>query len=355
MHTNKRSKSRRTLLIIGALIALALGYFLYTSSRYQYFISTPVNPSNPIDTAFLIKRGESVVTIAKNLHDKDLILDEDAFKNYTRQNSIDDKIIAGRFMLNQSLTIPQIAEKITNTKNGEVSLTVPEGMTIRGIDERLVGLSVIQPGEFIQATKDFNNYKKFPFLSADEQKIRALPHPLEGYLFPDTYFIDAGHFNAQDLIDLMLKNFQKKLPAGALALITKKDDGKNGRSLYDVITMASMVEKEVRTDGDRALVAGVLWKRNDNHWFIGADATLLYLKDDRTIDAADLSEASPYNTRNKQGLPPGPISNPGLKSIEAALQPADSAYFYYLTKPGTGEVVYARTNDEQNANKAKYL
>jgi UPF0755 protein len=119
--------------------------------------------------------------------------------------------------------------------------------------------------------------------------------------------------------------------------------------------MASMVEKEVRTAKDLPIVAGILWKRLDSNWFIGADASLLYLKDDRSIDFKDLQQDSPYNLRNHQGLPPGPIDNPGLKSIMAAMYPEESPYYYYLTKPGTGEVVYAITNDEHNANKAKYL
>jgi UPF0755 protein len=119
--------------------------------------------------------------------------------------------------------------------------------------------------------------------------------------------------------------------------------------------MASIVEKEVNTATDRPIVAGILWKRLDSHWQLGADATLLYLKNDNTINYQDLQENSPYNTRKNQGLPPGPICNPGLKSIEAALNPQSSAYFYYLTDPASGSVVYAATNDEQNANKAKYL
>ncbi len=335
-------------LVIGAVVILAVGYFWYTSSRYQYFISTPVNPNNAIDTAFLIKKGDSIATIATNLHDKDLILDEDAFKNYAKQSGYDRKIIAGKFLLNQALTIPQIAEKIINPDQGELTLTIPEGTTIEGIDERLAGLGAIQAGEFVQAVKDFDNYAKYPFL--DQQKMKQLPHPLEGYLFPDTYYIDLTHYNNKDMIDLMLKDFQKRLPDNADELAQQQ-----GHTLYDVITMASIIEKEVSTDTDRPIVSGILWKRLDNHWLLGADATLLYLKNDNTIDYQDLQTDSPYNTRKNQGLPPGPIDNPGLKAITAALEPQDSPYFYYLTKPDTGEMVYAKTNDEQNANKAKYL
>lgn len=353
----KRRNPKLTILIIGAVAVLALGYFWYTQSRYQYFISTPVTPGNTIDTSFVIKKGDTVTNIAQKLHDKDLILDEDAFKTFAKQNGFDRKIIAGKFMLNQSMTIPQINEKITNPNQGELTLTIPEGMTIRGIDEKLVGLGAIQPGEFIQATKDFSNYAKYPFL--DEKKLRQLPHPLEGYLFPDTYFIDVTHYNSQDLIDLMLKDFQNKIPKELIdnkgANLTGTSGEKKFVSLYDIITMASILEKEVSTNKDRTTVAGILWKRLEENWFLGADATLLYLKNDRSIDAKDLSEDSPYNLRNHHGLPPGPISNPGAANIEAAANPETSPYYFYLTKPETGEVVYARTNDEHNANKARYL
>ena len=129
----------------------------------------------------------------------------------------------------------------------------------------------------------------------------------------------------------------------------------SNRPVYEVVNMASIVEKEVKTEKDLPIVAGILFKRLDENWFIGADATLLYLKNDRTITNADLSANSPYNTRNHLGLPPGPIGNPGLATLKAAAFPEASPYYYYLTKPGTGEVVYAKTNDEHNLNKASYL
>jgi UPF0755 protein len=347
-HRQRSPKKSRKLLKIFLGILIVAGLIAwYQYSKYRYNIETPVDPTNTTDTAVIIKTGENLNSIADKLIQKDLVLDGESFKTYVKWNDFDRKIIAGRFVLNKGMNVQQIVGKITDVKQGEASLTIPEGSTIKDIDQKLVNTGLIQAGEFIQATKNFQNYKKYSFL--DEAKIKALPYPLEGYLFPDTYFLDGGHFNNEDLIDLMLKNFQKKLPEEML------NPSGTSRSLYDVITMASMVEKEVRTDKDLPVVAGILWKRLDDHWQLGADATLLYLKNDRTIGQTELQADSPYNTRRVLGLPPGPISNPGLKSILAALHPQESAYFYYLTKPETGEVVYAKTNDEQNVNKAKYL
>jgi UPF0755 protein len=342
-----RHKKNGAALLIPAFLAVmaVIGWFWYSNSRYEYFIKTPVDPTDDAKISLTIKKGESPAIVAKNLKEKDLILDEDAFKSFLRSSDIDRKIVAGRFMLDKTQTIPEISGVITDSKQSEFIITVPEGSTVTDIDKKLVELDVIKSGDFILAVKDFSDYDKYPFL--DKEKSSKLVHPLEGYLFPDTYYLDPQNFYSEDLIQMMLNNFKKKLGDE----LTKE----HSRSLFEVITMASILEKEVRTSGDLPKVSGILWKRLDNGWMLGADATLLYLKEDRSIDYKDLQEENPYNTRNKTGLPPGPINNPGLKSIMAALNPEDSPYFFYLTKPDTGEVVYAVTNDEHNANKRKYL
>jgi UPF0755 protein len=343
---HKRNKNGKWIAVTAlAVLAICGIYFYQQNQRYEYFLKTPVDPSDNAKISFIVHKGDSVPEIATSLIGKDLLIDENAFKTYLKKQDMDRKIVAGRFYLKKSQTIPEIAATITDSKQSEMSLTVKEGETVADIDKDLADMEVITPGTFIQAVKDFDSYGKYPFLSAEKQK--KLTHPLEGFLFPDTYFINPQHFASEDLIQLMLNNFKKRLGNE----ITNTGD----RTLFDTIIMASIVEKEVRTSKDIPIVAGILWKRLDDKWMIGADSTLLYLKEDNTIDYKDLQKDSPYNTRNHTGLPPGPICNPGLKSIQAALHPATSPYFYYLTKPDTGEVVYAVTNDEHNANKQKYL
>ena len=339
---------KKILLFLFLAIAGAIFYTVYNGARYRYFLQTPVRPGNITNVSFSIRKGETSTVVAKNLFEKNLILDENALKTYVKNKNLDRKIVAGRFMLSQNMVIPEIVQKITDPKQGDVIFTVTEGMTIRDIDQKLVSYGLNQPNEFIQAVKKFNNYNKYSFI--DEEKSRSLLYPLEGFLFPDTYFIDPGHFNNENLIDLILKNFQKKLPAQLLG--NKKQEIQD---LFNTIIVASIVEKEVKTAKDRPIVAGILWKRLKNNWLLGADATLLYLKDSSQIGKTELQEDTPYNTRKNAGLPPGPISNPGIASINAALKPEASPYFYYLTKPKTGEVVYAKTNEEHNENKRKYL
>ncbi len=341
-------KFRNIILFFVLLIAGAVLYTAYNGARYRYFLQTPVRPGNITNVFFIIKKGDTPNVVAKNLFEKNFILNENTFKTYIRDKNLDRKIVAGRFLLNQNMVIPEIVQKITDPKQGEIIFTVTEGMTVRDIDQKLLSAGLNQPGEFIQAVKDFNNYGKYLFI--DEKKSRSLPYPLEGFLFPDTYFLDSGHFKNENLIDLMLKNFQKKTPKQFL-----ENEKQAAQSLFDIIIVASIVEKEVKTAKDRPIVAGILWKRLKNGWQLGADATLLYLKNKSQIGTTELQEDSPYNTRKNTGLPPGPISNPGIASINAALKPESSPYFYYLTRPQTGEVVYAKTNEEHNWNKAKYL
>ena len=128
----------------------------------------------------------------------------------------------------------------------------------------------------------------------------------------------------------------------------------SGRSLYDTVIVASMVEKEVRTAEDLPIVAGIMWKRLDAEWALGIDATLLYVDADGTLSSEDLTAENPYNTRINKGLPPGAIGNPGLASLQAALYAKDSDYWFYLTD-SDGAVHYAVTNEEHEANKAQYI
>jgi len=341
----KGTKKTWILLAVGLIIIIGAAFFWYRSNRYNYLISTPVDPLDDTKISISIKKGDGITDVASTLKAKDLILDEDAFREYLRSNGLDRQIVAGRFMLDKTQTIADIAKTVTDSKQSEYILTIPEGSTVKDIDDKLVEMDVIKSGDFIKAVKGFSDYEKYPFI--DKAKAKNLEYPLEGYLFPDTYFIDPQNFYSENLIQLMQNNFSAKLGDN----LTKKHD----RSLSDIIIMASIVEKEVRTDKDRPIVAGILWKRLDSNWMLGADATLLYLKNDKNIDQNDLQTDSPYNTRNRTGLPPGPICNPGLKSILAAVNPEDSQYFFYLTDPENGEVIYAVTNDQQNANKLKYL
>ena len=343
----KRGLNSGKVAIFVVAIGLATGgYLIYDNQRYNYLINTPVDISDHNQISLQIKKGESISEITKDLKQKSLILDDNALSKYLKNNGLDKKIVTGRFYLEKSQTIIEIAQELTNEQKSQAVVTIPEGSRIVDIDKKLTSLNLIKDGEFTKAVKSFDNYQKYKYVKKENNS--SLIYPLEGYLFPDTYFVDRNNFKPEDLISMMLNNFEKKY-AQALT------NANTQRTTKDIVIMASIIEKEVRTSKDIPIVAGILWKRLDQNWQIGADATLLYLSDDRELDYKDLKENSPYNTRKNTGLPPGPICNPGIKAIEAAMSPKDSPYYYYLTTLDTGEVIYAKTNEEHNQNKAKYL
>lgn len=342
----KRNKPWRKLkLTVLALVVLCgLSYYKYRSDIYE-----AIDESDLSHISFQITKGQTVKEIGSSLEEAGLIDSSTSFYLYTKFHNLGEKIIAGRFVLNKSLNVPEILVTISDPAQAEFVITVQEGLGIKDIDQKLVELGLTQAGDFKKAVKTFNGWEYYPNL-LDDTSLSKLDLPIEGYLYPDTYFLDPETFEAQDLIYLTLDNFENKW----------NEIDKNGSTLekyspHEIITMASIIEREVRADDDRAMVSGILWKRLENDWTIGADATLLYITDDQEISSSDLELDSPYNTRKFKGLPPGPISNPSTSSIKAALFPTDTPYWFYLTTLDTGEVIYASSNEEHNINKEKYL
>jgi UPF0755 protein len=341
---SKRSPHSTLLKIVGALVILTLiiaGYFYF---RYDYLIKTPVLANDQQEILFNIKKGDTSKTIADRLIEENLILDADAFKMYARLNNLDKEIKTGRFGLTKGQNTIEILAKITSNQQKELIVTIPEGFDIRQIDQLLAEQGIITAGEFTSATQAFTNYEKYPFL--DKEKLIGLKYPLEGYLFPDTYYISATDFHPDQLISIMLKTFQNK----ALPFLEE-----SSRSIADTVNVAAMVEEEANKDKDRPIIAGIIWKRLDEGWLLGIDATLLYESDNREITYQDLQEDHPYNSRKNPGLPPGPITNPGLESLKAAAAPEGSPYYYYLTSSQSGEMIYAETDAQHNQNKRQHL
>lgn len=287
---------------------------------------------------FAVENGETVRSIGKRLEMEGFIISDTIFYLYVRLNDMGESIKAGKFLLNKTQTMPEILETLTGTATGEIVFTIPEGWTIKDIQQALTEKGLDQDNTFTACAKTPQNCG-----------IVSDTASLEGYLFPDTYFLAPINFDVPSFIELLRTTFDSKVRTAFAEQIATAS-----HTFTDVIIMASIIEKEVRTDADRAIVAGILWKRLENGWPIGADATLLYNDADGIIDAVDLEKDDAYNTRNHLGLPPTPIANPGIKAIEAALTPQESPYWFYLTD-AEGTVHYATTNEQHNENKAKYL
>lgn len=326
---------------IAAIAVLVFGIWHFADPLWRSNINEAVDKNSTEKVVFSIEKGESAKSIAANLNDEDLLVDYRSFLRTVESEGLDNKLRYGKFVLSPSMTTREIVTILTTKGTGELALTVKEGATIDEIDAQLTELDLIQSGEFRLCS--FNCKFAYEFLGNDNS--------LEGFLFPDTYFLDSANFSVETLINQMLTNFDSKF--------TEEMEADLGnRTIRDVIKVASMLEKEVNYSthpDDTDLVSGIIWKRLDNDWTLGIDATLLYINPDGELTASDLASQSPYNSRIHKGLPPTAVDNPGIATIIGALYPETSTYWFYLTDPETGNTIFATTNEEHEVNKAEYL
>ncbi len=247
----------------------------------------------------------------------------------------------------------------------EDTIRILEGWTSRDIGQYFEREGRYQSEEFLEVAGfpqvDYRKNKEMPAISDFSVEYSFLEdkpkyYGLEGYLFPDTYRIYASS-SVTEVIEKMLANFDKKLTPKM-----RKDIEAQGRTIYDIVTLASLVEKEAPLNNqtgdnrDARIVAGIFLNRLSVGQALQSDATLSYIYNDNKAahSGAELDIDSPYNTYKYRGLPPGPICNPGILAIEAAIYPIDTDYSYFLTTKD-GDIVYAKTYDEHLRNKYKYL
>ena len=308
-----------------------------------------------------ISEGMSVGSIAHLLEAEGIIRSSVAFHLFVRLHGVGKSLQAGSFVLGPSMKTAEVVEVLRTGKAKEIAVTIPEGFTLKDIDALLVKKDLMEPGALLDCVQrcDFSSFTFLPLGSAPafakatagKQGIAPRGGVLEGYPFPDTYYIEPANFVPKFFLERMLGEFRKKVLDGL-----KDDIKRSGRSLHEIVTMASLIEEEAKNGGERPVIAGILWKRFDANTGLGVDAAIRYIlgKSTGALNASDLATKSPYNLRKFRGLPPGPIASPGLMSIEAALRPKVSEYWYYLHGKD-GKVHYAVTNEEHNVNKAKYL
>jgi UPF0755 protein len=248
------------------------------------------------------------------------------------------------------MNIPQIAEKLFRGDVIKEKITIIEGWNLKDISSYFEGRGVFQAKDVWQATaQDFSD--EFNFLKDKPENLG-----LEGYLFPDTYEIRKNE-SLENIVKRMLSNFDRKLTSDLKEEIKRQE-----KSIFEIVTMASILEKEVRTVEDKKIVSGIFWKKINRGEPLYSCATIAYIlgRENWTFDemrreiALGKDVDSPYNTYKYPGLPLGPISNPGLESIKAAIYPEDSDYWYYLSTP-EGETIFSKTLEEHNIAKAKYF
>ncbi len=316
---------KKILIVLGLLVAFSLLTFVWWQNGLR-----AANPQDKTPKIFIIKKGEGVREISNNLKTNGLIKDPIVFFLYTRMQGIDKQIQAGDFRLNPSMTMTEVASNLTHGML-DVWVTIPEGFRADEIADML--------------KTSIPSYK-------DSWKSQLEIN--EGYLFPDTYLIPRDA-DVDLVLNLFRNNFEKKYDSVKTTKTT-------GLSDAQTIVVASMVEREAKYAEDRPKVASVILNRLNIGMALQIDATVQYALGyqpaekrwwKKDLTTTDLKLNSPYNTYKNAGLPPAPISNPGLSAIEAALNPADTNYLYYYSDK-QGHLHFATTIEGHNANIKKY-
>ncbi len=292
---------------------------------------TGVNPTDKTNITFIIRKGETARTVAERLRNLKLIRSPVAFFLIARFGGVGDNLQAGEFNINPAMDLWLIAKTLTHGTS-DTWITIPEGWRNEEIALELTQKLSIPESEFLKKAK-------------------------EGYMFPDTYLVPK-EASATAVVDLFLGNFQKKIGPNIIEQAAKK-----GLNINQLITIASLVEREGRHDADRPIIASIILNRLNIGMKLDIDATIQFAlgyqsaektwwKKNLTLD--DINLNSTYNTYNNSGLPPGPIANPGIEAIMAVVNAPDTDYLYYISD-SQGNIHPAKTIEEHNANIAKYL
>lgn len=322
------------------LLAGAIAAYVY----YEVFVPIDKNSAAPVE--FTVAKGKGVKEISWELQKANLIRSAFWFKVYAWYKKQSGSMQAGKYALGQNFNVPQITETITGGKVilNEVKITFPEGFTYKQIKARLVEQGIESAGALgDEAVGDYQ--VQYKFLSDASAKIG-----LEGFLFPDTYIFERDNARPE-ITKKFLDNFDKKLTPNLREQISKQ-----GKSIYEMIILASIVQQEAIGEDDMPLIAGVFANRLRINTALESDATINYVtgKKDRQPLYEDLKIKSPYNTYLNRGLPPGPICNPGIEAIKAVISPAATDFLFFL-HPLDGPTVFSKTLDEHNRNKVKWL
>lgn len=289
-----------------------------------------IAPDNfPRGTTVRIAKDMTVSESASLLKEKGVIRSQIIYKTYITLLHDGRGVQAGSYLFDKPQSALRVAYRTAYGVNElqKIKVTIPEGSSSNEIVKIIA--------------------QKIPEFDADSFLVDAKKH--EGYLFPETYFFDPD-IQPRDVISMMREQFDMNVGAIMDEIAMSK------HSLEDILIMASILEEEANNIDDRTLISGVLWNRIEIGMPLQVDAPFYYLfgKGSSQLTVSDLATSSPYNTYKNKGLPAGPISNPGIESIRAALNPNDTDYLYYLADR-SGTTHYAVTHDEHVANKAKYL
>ncbi len=335
--------------IILFVISIGVGMVLYIANALQPVVYSEQTSNSEVVVG--IPSGAKVVEIIASLKENELIRDERVFHYYLKIKSQGSRFKAGEYLMVRGMTFDEIIDKLNRGDVIKVEMkrvTIPEGLTVVQIAEKIAEGTSWSAEVFQQ---NLENPELFPStVLADLPLNDQIKYPLEGYLFPDTYDFKVDE-TEQELIQRMLQELENKL--ATLPEDWRDQIAKRGLNVHEILTIASMIEREVSVEEEREIVAGVIYNRLAENMPLQLDATVQYALDKpkERLFEVDLRVNSPYNTYLNTGLPPGPIASPSLLSIEAAIYPAKTEYYYYVTKKdGTSAHLFAKTYKEHLKN-----
>lgn len=335
------TKQKKRLRFSGLFFILLLLAGIFVGQAYLN--NRPVVLTDTITVT--IPDGSNTKKIAALLAENGVIRSEGAFVRYVKQQGIGQDLRSGSYQFSGEQTMEKVCQSLLKGKGNatEVKVTIPEGLTVAQTAEIFAEKGLVDKDDFIYYTLSGD----FPY---DYLPPKGTEERLEGFLFPDTYQISTK-WDEEDIINLLLRQFDKVMKEE-----WREQAEKNGMSIYEVVTLASIVEREAKVTSDRPIIAGVFLNRLEKGMRLESCATVQYALGEvkSVLLYKDLEIDSPYNTYKHTGLPPTPIAAPGKASLEAVLYPTESDYLFFLAKPD-GSHYFSKTLDEHNAAKNKYL
>ena len=302
------------------VIFISVGFFflviVFLSLGFGLFLVSPAHKEGA-GQVFIVKDGSSLKEVAGDLEERGLITNKTLFVLWTRVKGFGKEIRAGEYSLSPAMPPVQMLEILRKGIGILYPITIPEGFTRDQIAEVLAAKGVADKKEFLKLTEDKELLRQYGISGPS----------FEGYLFPDTYHFSRGT-STSAVLDTMVKRFKQ-----AVAPLTEKAQGA-GMTLEEVVTLASIVEKETARPEERPLIASVFLNRLRLGMRLESDPTVIYGIEnfDGDLKKKDLAEKTPYNTYVIYGLTPGPIANPGLEALKAVIDPAKSDYLFFVSR-----------------------
>ncbi|MDD2370627.1 MAG: endolytic transglycosylase MltG [Firmicutes bacterium] len=330
---NKNNSNIKIALIFILLFVIVIGAINISNSFSQPKIKGEVN--------ITIDKGSGLSQISDVLEENDIINSTTSFKIYCKVFSDSSKFQAGQYKIERPISMKDLTNLLIKGSNVDegVKVTIPEGFVITQIATLLESKELGNKAEFLDLAKE--GEFEYEFLDFDAPS--SLKYKLEGFVYPDTYYF-YPEATSEEILKVLLDTFESKVWTKL-----KTASNKNGYDYFQILTLASIVEKEAVVDDERAKIAGVFFNRLDIDMSLQSCATVQYAlnkeKFSKVVTIAETQITSPYNTYKYPGLPPGPICNPGIKSIEAAINPDNNKYLFFVAK-GDGTHYFSLTYEE---------